>query len=127
MHSVYGFTFAYLKIDAKRYHQIAGLWHIIMLAVLWSTQLIVADDFVYRQFLGLKKPYIEPEMGPLGPYFLFYSAAAGVFDVNAPKFPPGVTSARKMLWFPMARFLVSSAGKEFILAIAGSTSASGMV
>jgi PAS domain S-box-containing protein len=82
VHSVYGFTFAYLKIDSKRYHQIAGLWHAMMLVVLWSTKLVLADGFVNRHFLWLENPYIEPELGPLGPYFLIYLAGAGVFALN---------------------------------------------
>ena len=82
VHSIYGFTFAYLKIESRRYHQVAGFWHIILLTVLWSTNLIVAEGFVHRHFLWLDKPYIEPQMGSMGPYFLVYAAVAGLFALS---------------------------------------------
>ncbi|MFC1578315.1 PAS domain S-box protein, partial [Thermodesulfobacteriota bacterium] len=79
VHSIYGFTFTYLEIKPGRYHQIAGIFHLILLAILWSTNLVITNDFTYHSFLWLKKPYIEPELGILGPFFLVYSSLAAAF------------------------------------------------
>ena len=79
VHSIYGFTFSYLEIKPRRYHQIAGLFHLILLVTLWATKLVITSDFTYRSFLWLNKPYIEPELGILGPFFLVYSALAAAF------------------------------------------------
>jgi two-component system cell cycle sensor histidine kinase/response regulator CckA len=76
VHSIYGFTFSYLEIQPRRYHQIAGLFHLILLVTLWATKLVITGDFTYRSFLWLNNPYIEPELGILGPFFLAYSALA---------------------------------------------------
>jgi PAS domain S-box-containing protein len=79
VHSLYGFTFTYLEIKPRRYHQIAGAGHLILLAILWSTDLVITDNFTYRSFLWLQAPYIEPELGLLGPLFLIYSSLATAF------------------------------------------------
>jgi len=75
---LYGFTFSYLGIKSKRYHPIAGICHGLILILLWSTDYIVADRFVYRDFVGLETPYIEPALGPLGPVFVLYSLLASI-------------------------------------------------
>jgi CheY-like chemotaxis protein len=82
VHSVYGFTFSYLKINRKRYHLIAGIFHTVLLIVLWSTHLVITDGYVYRSFLWLKEPYIEPELGILGPFFLMYTALAAAYSLT---------------------------------------------
>ncbi len=79
VHSIYGFTFTYLEIKTRRYHRIAGIFHLILLVTLWSTELVITHEFAYRSFLWLKKPYIEPELGPLGPFFLVYASLAAAF------------------------------------------------
>ena len=79
VHGIYGFTFSYLEIKPRRYHQIAGIFHLFLLIILWSTNLVITDEFTYRNFLWLKKPYIEPELGILGPFFLLYSTLAAAF------------------------------------------------
>jgi len=79
VHSLYGFTFTYLEIKPRRYHQIAGAFHLILLVMLWSTKLVITNEFTYRSFLWLKEPYIEPELGILGPFFLVYSSLAAAF------------------------------------------------
>ena len=81
IHLLYGFTFAYFKIDAKRYHQFAALFHPILLFLIWWTDLLVADRFVTRHFLGLAQPYIEPALGPLGLYFILYGFSASLCAV----------------------------------------------
>ena len=63
---------------SKRYHCVAGVWHGLILILLWRGNYIVADSFVTRNFIGLKSPYVEPALGPLGPLFMLYVAAAGV-------------------------------------------------
>jgi PAS domain S-box-containing protein len=79
VHSVYGFTFAYLQIKPPRFHHLATVVHAALLIILWTTKLVITDEFVYRNFLLLKTPYVEPKLGVLGPFFLIYSAvgAAG--------------------------------------------------
>jgi len=79
VHSVYGFTFSYLDISPRRYHLIAGVFHLTLLVTLCSTNLVITEQFTYRNFLWLKKPYIEPELGVLGPFFLIYSSLAAAF------------------------------------------------
>jgi PAS domain S-box-containing protein len=79
VHSVYGFTFSYLDINPRRYHKIAGIFHLILLVILCSTNLVITEEFTYRHFLWLKKPYIEPELGVLGPFFLIYSSLAAAY------------------------------------------------
>jgi len=74
VHSVYGFTFAYLEIKPPRYYRTAGVLHITLLVLLWTTKLVITNEFVYRHFLFLEDPYIEPRLGILGPFFLMYSA-----------------------------------------------------
>lgn len=72
IHFLYGFTFAYFKIDAIRYHQIAGCFHLFLMLLLWKTDLLIADRFVTRHFAGLAQPYIEPDLGPYGAFFVLY-------------------------------------------------------
>lgn len=74
----YGFTFTYLKIRAKYYHLAASIFHAFILIILWSTNLIVADTFASRKFLWLSKPFIEPDIGPLGVAFEAYIVTAAV-------------------------------------------------
>ncbi|MFO7601426.1 MAG: response regulator [Candidatus Desulfacyla sp.] len=81
IHGFYGFTFSYLGIQSKRYHLAAGIGHGCILILLWSTDYIVAEHFITRDFIGLNSPYIEPALGPLGPIFVLYAAVAGVSAV----------------------------------------------
>ena len=78
VHCFYGFTFSSLKIESRRYHLLAGTFHSLVLVVLWSTNYIVADRFVTRNFFGLDKPYVEPDLGPLGFLFMLYAALASI-------------------------------------------------
>ncbi len=72
VHTIYGFTFSYLNIDAKAYHKIAGLFHIVLIITIWSTKLVVTDELTYLNFLFLKNPHIRPKGGPLGYALIFY-------------------------------------------------------
>ena len=69
VHCLYGLTFDYLKIDGKLYHLIAGAFHAVILVILWSSTVFVADEFIARDFTGLAKPFWEAALGPLGPLF----------------------------------------------------------
>jgi len=79
VHCVYGFTFAYLGIRPRRFHRVAGIFHLFLLVILWTTNFVITDNFTYRSFIWLKGPYIEPELGILGPFFILYSALAAAF------------------------------------------------
>ncbi|MBT3258460.1 MAG: PAS domain S-box protein [Deltaproteobacteria bacterium] len=82
IHSLYGFTFSYLGIESKRYHPIAGVCHGLILILLWSTNFIVSESFTTRDFFGLKSPYIEPSLGPIGPAFVLYAVIAGMIGMT---------------------------------------------
>jgi PAS domain S-box-containing protein len=79
IHCLYGFTFSYLGIESKRYHLIAGVCHVLILILLWSTNYIVAERFTTRNFIGLESPYIEAALGPLGPVFVLYAVIAALY------------------------------------------------
>jgi PAS domain S-box-containing protein len=78
VHCFYGFTFSCLELEGKYYHLLAGIFHSLVLVLLWSSNYIVADRFVTRHFIGLAKPYLEPDLGPLGPFFVLYTALSGI-------------------------------------------------
>ena len=78
LHSLYGLSFACLGINGKRYHLFAGLFHILLLILLWSTNLFISDLFVSRHFFCMAHPFIEPALGPLGPLFMLYLVAATI-------------------------------------------------
>jgi PAS domain S-box-containing protein len=78
VHCFYGFTFSSLEMGGKLYHILAGIFHSLILVLLWSSNYIVADRFVTRNFIGLAKPYLEPDLGPLGPLFMLYAVLAGI-------------------------------------------------
>ena len=52
VHCFYGFTFSSLEIESRRYHIFAGIFHGLVLVLLWSGNAIVADRFVTRNFFG---------------------------------------------------------------------------
>ena len=78
IHCLYGFSFSYLGIKSAKYHPIAGICHALILILLWTTPYVVANRFVAWHFRGLSSPYVEPALGPLGPFFVFYAALAGI-------------------------------------------------
>ncbi len=73
---IYGFTFSYLRIPAERYHRIAGFFHLLVLGALWTTPWIVSRHFVYRHFLFLNRPYIEPRLSLPGDFLCAYIMCA---------------------------------------------------
>ena len=81
VHSLYGFSFSYLGIKSRRYHLFAGIFHGLLFLMLWTGNMLVADTFAVRHFAGLNAPYIEPDIGPLGPFFVIYVAVSGMVAV----------------------------------------------
>ncbi|MBN1907921.1 MAG: response regulator [Deltaproteobacteria bacterium] len=78
IHCMYGFTFSYLHISAKQYHLWAGVFHCIVMHLLWLTNLIVSDEFSTWNFLLLESPYVEPSIGVLGPFFVLYIVSSAI-------------------------------------------------
>lgn len=78
IHCLYGFSFSFLNKKSGPYHLLAGIWHLLLLIILWATDTMVADRFVARQFSGLQTPFIEADLGPLGPLFVVYTASSAV-------------------------------------------------
>jgi PAS domain S-box-containing protein len=74
VHSVYGFTFTYLEMKPFRFHRLAAAFHTALLLILWTSKLVITDSFVHRSFMLLEAPYVEPQLGSLGPFFLLYSS-----------------------------------------------------
>ena len=82
IHAFYGFTFSYLNLPSKKYHRLAGGFHMGLLILLWTTQLVLEKEFVTRSFTGLHQPFFEPVLGPLGPAYLLYCAGAGLWSLR---------------------------------------------
>jgi PAS domain S-box-containing protein len=79
IHSVYGFTFAYFGMNGKRYHTFAGIFHVLIIILLWSSTYIIADRFIaHNNLIGLSKPFVEKGLGPIGPLFEVYGVIAGI-------------------------------------------------
>ncbi len=74
VHCLFGFTFSYFGLKGRRYHTLAGFFHILILILLWTSSHIVADVFVRRDFIWSSQPYIESDVGPLGLLFELYVA-----------------------------------------------------
>lgn len=82
IHSLYGFTFSYLSIDSVIYRRYMGLFHILLLVLIWGTDLVISDQFIERNFLWLPVPYIEPELGLIGKIILIYVVIAAAYSVH---------------------------------------------
>ncbi len=78
IHFIYGFTFAYLGKDGRLYHSFAGIFHFIILILLWFSSYIVADSYVARNLSGPARPFIELALGPLGPAFEVYGVISAI-------------------------------------------------
>jgi len=102
LHCIYGFTFSYLKINSKPYHLLAGPFHAILLILLWTTRIIISNDFVFRDFLFLSRPYVEPALAPTA-IFLFLYICAGIIMIpyiwNRHKAEDQASSALFMIGF----------------------------
>ena len=78
IHCSYGFSFSYLGKKSNRYHLLAGIFHGLILVVLWTTDAIVARRFVARDLTGLPRPFVEPALGALGPAFVSYGILTSI-------------------------------------------------
>ncbi len=76
VHAFYGFTYTILDVSSRRYHLIAGIFHGVVLGLLWFTDRLISDQFVARQFLGLADPFTELALGPWGTYYVLYTSLA---------------------------------------------------
>lgn len=81
IHSMFGFTFSYLKADAGKYHVLAGGFHVIVIMLIMNTNYIVAEEFSYWNFLNLSTTYVEPALGPFGFFFVIYIATSAVWGM----------------------------------------------
>ncbi len=81
IHCMFGFTFSYLDKSGKSYHVWAGLFNSLVIILLWTTDYIVSDEFSSWNFLNLESPYVEPALGPLGPFFVLYVAISAVWGM----------------------------------------------
>jgi diguanylate cyclase (GGDEF)-like protein len=79
LHSLVGFSFAYLEIPSLLYHRIGGLFHLAIIITLWASDLIVSRTLVSRHLLWVSRPYVESDLGPLGALFMLYLIATSVF------------------------------------------------
>jgi len=72
MHGLFGFSISYLSLPYRRYHLYAGPLHLGLIAIIWLTPWVISDQFVERHFSWFPGVYVEPQMGPLGPWLLVY-------------------------------------------------------
>ncbi|MBL0713990.1 MAG: PAS domain S-box protein [Desulfosarcina sp.] len=70
LYALYHFSFAYLALESRWCFRILSPLTVICLALIWFTDLIIAPTFVARSFLWNPRPYIEPDLGPLGIAYL---------------------------------------------------------
>jgi len=82
IHALYGFTLPYLALPSKQYHRLAGSLHIVLLGLLWTTDLVIRETFIFREFYWLAYPYIEPQIGPLGAPYLAYCVGAAAWGLR---------------------------------------------
>jgi len=78
IHCVFGFTFVFLKINGKKYHQVIGCFHMLVLIILWASDLIVGTKLIGREMTWMSAPYIEPALGPLASFFHGYAVVSGI-------------------------------------------------
>ncbi|MFH1985600.1 MAG: PAS domain-containing protein [Pseudomonadota bacterium] len=74
--AAFGYTLTYLVLDLRWVHTLLGIINVTLLGLLWFTDLVLGDGFVFRDFLWLQRPYVEPGLGPLGPLYLIYIATS---------------------------------------------------
>lgn len=81
LHAFFGFTLTILEFNGRRYHLFAGLFHCMVLSLLWLTDRVVSNQFAARHFFGLARPFIELELGPWGIYYVLYASLASIGTV----------------------------------------------
>jgi PAS domain S-box-containing protein len=82
LHTLMGFTFAHLELDGRKYHRIAGPCHLLLLILVWSSDLFITDRLVERQFLGLSQPFIEADVGLVGALLIGYVILGVAFAIR---------------------------------------------
>jgi signal transduction histidine kinase len=82
VHALYGFVFSHLEIPSGKYHRIAGVFHGLILIMLWGTPLLVSRRFTEHHFLLCEAPFVEATLGPLGPAFMIYAFVAAINAVR---------------------------------------------
>ncbi len=80
-HSICGYTFSFLQIPGRWYHRIGGPLFLVVLGVLWLTDLIVSPVLVSRSFRWVPRPYVESALGPMGALFMALLLAAALFSL----------------------------------------------
>ncbi len=68
--ALYRFTATFLGRRDRRFLRVLPLVTVVCLTLIWFTELVVATTFVQREFLWNPRPYIEPDLGPLGVAYL---------------------------------------------------------
>ncbi|MDJ0882902.1 MAG: PAS domain S-box protein [Desulfobacterales bacterium] len=118
LYALYRFTFAFLGRHPRMIVRTLPPLTAICLALIWFTDLIVAPTFVQRNFIWNPRPYIEPDLGPLGVAYLAVIFLLAIFIV-AVWWPPArrkVTGARG---FVACFFVWALLGLHDILATIG--------
>ena len=79
--SIYGFSFAYLEIQGRKYLLGLGIINLFFLGALWFSDNIVAAEFVSHNFSLMTRPFVEAALGPWGPFFELYITLASLFVI----------------------------------------------
>jgi diguanylate cyclase (GGDEF)-like protein len=78
-YSICGYTFSFLQVAGSWFHRIVGPLFLVVLGILWLTDLIVGRQLVSRSFRWVPRPYVESTLGPLGAPFMAMLVAATLF------------------------------------------------
>jgi diguanylate cyclase (GGDEF)-like protein len=81
-YTIYGYTFAFLQIKARWFHRIGGPFFLLVLGVLWLTDLIVSRELISRSLPWVSRPYVESVLGALGAPFMTFIVAASLFCLS---------------------------------------------
>ena len=80
VHVCHKFTINYLGLNPKSYSQkLISAFHGILLLMIWWPGLIIKHEFLYKNFLWLSKPYIEPPLTISGKLMLVYLGFFGLY------------------------------------------------
>jgi diguanylate cyclase (GGDEF)-like protein len=80
-YSICGYTFSFLQTPGRWFHRICGPLFLVVLGILWPTDLIVSPLLIYRSFPWVPRPYVETILGPLGAPFMALVVAAALFSL----------------------------------------------
>lgn len=75
-HTAFGFTLSFLVLNQRWLLILLTVVNLAFMILLWFTDLILGQRFVFRDLLWLDQPYVEPALGPLGPPLLVYLAVS---------------------------------------------------